>query len=366
MTLSIRSGGKEFSNWDAATVERGIETAASSFSFSATTIGGQIIPIREGSEVEVLADGVKILTGWVDKYLVGYDGDDHIINIIGRSLTSDLIDCSVPFSKEFETIDILAFFNVVSQKFGIETIENDNLFTDKEIKLSKFLIKAIVAPEIGQTAFEFLESYARYFQILMTDNEIGNLVITRASTELSKNALINVIGDKNNNIKRANRETDLSNLYGKYITQLTGYPINFNKYKKGVGSQWEVNKLLEEVGKAIDDEIRSERIYDFYPEENIESSSLVDRAKWEMGIRRARSFSYSATVQGHTVSGVPWRDNLLYPIRDDFANINGEYLCKKVIYDYSIDNGSETILVFTNKNAYTLQAELDKIILNET
>ncbi len=350
MTLSIRLNGVDFEGFTEAEVVRDLETAASTFSFSTTSSNQQFIPIREGDAVEITADeNFKILTGFVDGYGINYDSERHTIIVNGRSKTEDLIDSTVGALKEFDEINLVRLCEIVSKDFGILVINkagNIKNFTD------------FSSAETGQLAFDFLESFARKRQVLLTDDENGNLVLTRASTVLSPNSLVNLLNSEINNIKRGSRRVNIANLFNEYIAQSQQNPFNASEFETA-------EELSDQVGITKDNEIRDTRRFEFYAEETTESLTLKDRAKWEMSLRRARAFNYNCTVQGHSINNTVWIPNLLHQIDDDFAQLHGQFLCNKVTYRYSLPpNGSETDLNFTLKNAYTLESDKDKLILS--
>lgn len=360
MSLGIILDGVEYTGFTKAIVTRNIEDVASTFKFTATSSEDKLIPIREGDKVIIVADEKhKILTGYIDEYNINYNDKKHETTINGRSLTLDIVDSTVKATDTFENVGFVTLCKENVSEFGIKVINQAPLFRDFE---------DIDSPETGQKIFGFLESFARKRQVLLTDNEDGDLVITRASSEISPNGLINKINGKNNNIKSGSRKIDLSQLFNEYIGVSQLDPINFKELSDDFGVPIDTKKflpkfLVEEVGIAFDDQIRSPRRLEFFTEETTDSFTLQDRAKWELSIRRARAFEYKCVVQGHTMNDIVWKPNILHQIDDDFARVFGQFLLKRLTYNYSLDEGSTTELVFTNKNAYTLQAEKDNIII---
>ncbi len=354
MTLAIQLNGKLYKNFTEVTATSNMEAAASSFIVK-STVGisnarANLSPIRAGDFVEIIADGkFTILTGYVDEEGIEYDAKTHTVTAKGRSKTQDLIDSTVGAIKEYENANLLDIAKEVAADFGIEVVSeagNIKPFPD------------IASAQVGQTGFKFLELLARKRQVLLTDDSLGRLVLTRASTELSLNSLKNIVGNLDNNIKKGSRSTNIANLFNEYIAQSQGNPIDASEFQTP-------QDLSEAAGFAIDQEIRDVRRFEFYTEETTESFTLKDRAAWELSIRRARNFAYNCTVQGHSFNELLWKPNILHQIDDEFAAIFGQYLCKMVVYKYSLE-GSTTELTFATKNAYTLQAERDKIITSKT
>jgi prophage tail gpP-like protein len=352
MTLSIRLNGENYSNFTTAEVTRDMETACSKFSFGATVglsqFRSNFIPIRANDEVEIVVDDqFKIITGFVDEEGVEYDQESHTIPIKGRSKTQDVVDCTVGPLKEFEKITVFDICKLVASDFNIDVID--------QIGDTKPLLD-IAGAEVGQTAFKFIESLARKRQVLITDDGEGRLVLIRASQNVSPNNLQNKIDGINNNIKSASRSANFANLFHEYIAQSQLSPINVSDFETP-------QDLAEEAGFAIDPEVRGTRRLEFYTEETTESFTLEDRAKWELSVRRARNFTYRATVQGHSFNGFLWEPNILHQIDDDFAGVYGKYLLKKVVYKYDLQNGAICDLFFTNRNSFTLDATKDRILI---
>jgi prophage tail gpP-like protein len=352
MTLAIRKDGVDFGNFVSIEVGLNLETVASSFSFNATASEDELLPILESDYIEIIADdSFTILTGTVDKYSVNYNKDSHNIVVTGRSLLSDLVDSTVVGFQEYDKINFVQLCqNVIDDlKIDVKVINNAGVIKDFE---------SVAAAETGQTAFEFLEPFARKRQVLLTTNGAADLVITRGSNILSNNSLQHLIDDNSNNINSATKEINIAPLYNKYIAQGNMNPIDFSEFNS-------VQDLVDQVGIAIDSEIREQKVYEFFVEQTSDADTLQKRAEWELSLRRARSFVYNCTLQGHSANGEVWKPNVLHHINDDFANINDILLCNKVIFKYDLKKGSTTELQFAQKNAYTLQAEKDKITQSE-
>ncbi len=355
MSLSIRLEGFEYTGFKNAQVVRGIEMAASTFSFTATAQPGDVLPVKEGDLVEIIADNKYVLlTGWIDTYSIKYDSRSHAINIKGRSLTQDLIDSTVPPIKGWENLSLFQIAKKIADNFNVGVVDAAD---QNEIFI------AVFGGELGQSALEFIEQFARQRQVLLTDDTAGNLVLMKPSTDVATNVLNNVIDGKANNIIGAHRSLNLANLFGTYIAQIQGYPIEVSDFDN-------IEELVEFADFATDPAIRPTRIYEFYAEEVININTidqkkiLEERALWEVAIRRARNFKYKVTVQGHSQNDEPWSEDILYEVVDDYAGLSGQYYCNQITYDYSVESGSTTTLNLVSKNSYTLKAVNDIILID--
>lgn len=346
--ILLRLNGNNYTNFDRVAVFRSMETASSAFSFSSSANSNNLFPVKKGNAVQVIVDGVQVTDGYVEKVSVGYSARDHKITITGRDALGDLIDSSVFGTKEFtgniSLVDVarnilngigMTGTKVIDQTGGVRSFDEDD----------------IISAEVGQNAFDFLESYARKRQVLLTTDGFRNLVLARASTTVFSGKLKNVVGAVDNNILDATFDTDDTKRFYKYVAQ-----GQLNPFGLDIGA----DDVSEQNGQAIDGAIRKSRIFEFNAEESQDSFTGADRAKWEANIRRSRSVSYSPRVQGHSVNGDIWKPNVLVEIEDQFADVNATMLLRSLSYEQSIDEGSTSRLDFTYKDAFTLQAEQDE------
>jgi len=362
MTLSIKVNNQVYESFTQAQADRDIEKVASSFSFTATSSKNKQIPITAGDFVEVLADGNTIITGYVDEYSVSYDSKEHVINIKGRSKTSDIVDSTMLGIKQINKIplkklceDVLKdLYDGVVGKYKV----NVNSNTDEEGNAL-----GIYTAGTGTTVFNFLEENARSVGILLSDDEKGNLLLNRPGQEKSSIVLKNKVGGDDNNIKRAVRVSNISNLFYEY----TANSMNvLYKAKESDNIKKEDSTTVSLRGTYFDDEIRKTKKLEFLTEISTQKYTLKERARWERDIRKARGLVYRAVLAGHSQDGTLLKENLLYDIEDDFAGIKRECICKRVIYRYNLDVGSETEMFFTSAKAYSLEAVKDIFVEGES
>lgn len=345
MSLTLRLNGREYENFTEARVERDIERVCSTFSFVATARRANFLPIRDNDEVEILADGQVIMTGVVDNYHPSANPQQHAIQVKGRSRTRNLVDCTF----ESKTSTPVTFANLATSVAG-----NFNIDVVDEVGDNTTFDTGLIA-SIGQKAFEFLEPFARKRQSLLTDDSQGRLVITRGSTESSSYSLKNLYNKPlQNNLLSVDFDKNVSGLYGKYICHSQLNLVDLGGFVAG-------EQAVNQVGEAIDSDVDQLRVYDFYAEEATSVTELEQRAQWELALRRARAFNYSAKVQGHSYNGEVWKHNLLYRVDDDFSQLYGMYLCGNIVYHQSLEEGSTTTLNLKPANAYSLQAIIDKL-----
>lgn len=345
--LSMRVNGLNFVNFQNLSVVRSIDTLVGGFTATATATPDNLFPIVVGDRVEVLADNTLVLTGYTEQLSVRHSVDTHLITISGRGLLCDLIDSTVGTNKEFTGVQSL---NNITRK----VLDDINLSTIKIVNnagtIKDFEDAEITSADVGQPCYDFLQSFAWKRQVFLTSDSKGNLVFDRGANTKSGLTLLHKVGGNQNTIISAELNIDNSLRFNKYTVRSQ---LNPTFQELGITP----SDISDQVASVTDSKIRSSRLLEFSAEESSDTETALERATWESNIRRSQAFNYSCVVQGHTVNNTPWEPNKLVNIVDDFCNVNGEFFLKTVDMQYDLDRGSITVLTFTTKDAYQLEAE---------
>ncbi|MCW8930006.1 MAG: hypothetical protein OQL19_07205 [Gammaproteobacteria bacterium] len=353
MTIELQVNGKQYSQFKSAEVTIRIDALSNTFNFQATASKGLPLPFQGGDECKIIVDNTTVLTGSIEIVEVDYSSGSHSIALSGRDKTGDLLD---------STLDSISDINApITLKKLIEkiisTLGLDIQVIDTVNPASFNKAEDIASPEPGQSAFSFIEQYARKRQVLLTSNANGDIVITRASGTKINAFLQNVIGSNSNNIIRGNVSYDTTGRYNKYkfASSLNTTALNFAGFVP-------IKNVVSQKGIYTDAAIRAGRQLVLVSEDAFSDKQNADRAKWEANIRKARGRVYSVTVEGFTNQiNELWDINTAVLVVDDFAGINAYMLINSVTYSYSLDEGSITTLGLVNENAYTLTLSEPKV-----
>lgn len=347
MSLTLKLNGAEYINFMSAKVARSVDVLTGAFSFVSSADKNNLFPVRVGDTIEVLADGVLVLTGYVEGLQVHYNVNSHAITVNGRGVLADLIDSSLKGSKEFTgSVTLASIARTILDDLGLTSVD----IVNNAGTISSFSDTDITSADIGQPAFEFLELFARKRQVLLNEDAEGNLVLARGGAGSAPAKILNQVSSNDNNVVQANFGLDYKNRYNQYLVRSQLNPL----YQELGITPGDVS---DQRGSAQDAEIRGTRFFEMNAEESQDSGSAGERALWEANIRKARSFNYNVQLYGHTIDGRVWEPNTLVKVQDDFCNINAEILIKSVELVYSTDNGSITNLVCAPKDAYQLEIE---------
>lgn len=351
ITLAIK--GIPYETYEQISIGKSMDKLSGEFTFQLVNTSEQPFPFKVDDICEVQVYGKSWIKGRVETIAGSGNAASHTVTVAGRSKFSDIIDSTIGGNIEFKSpISLEDVIKQTLNKMGITGFGVIN----KVSGLQSFTGGELISAETGKTAFEFLESYARKRQVLLSSDNTDNIVLTRSSTTLQKTPLVNSTTRNTNNIESFTYNYDITKRFNKYILRSQGNPATQNDETINF-------TLMSGTGlsaTSIDSEIHTNRIFNKKSEQSTDNSGLKKRADWESNIRRARSFTYSAVVQGFkNALGDLWDTNVLVQVIDDFAGINSTLLINSVQFDSSV-SGELTTLTMVRPDAYTLALDEDK------
>ena len=97
-TIRLVIGGYDLSGWDEATIDNSIDTPADSFSVTLFNPAYDQLPtnVAAGQKAQLYYDNQLVLTGIVDRLSEAITRHGRGLQISGRDMVGQLIDCSVP------------------------------------------------------------------------------------------------------------------------------------------------------------------------------------------------------------------------------------------------------------------------------
>ncbi len=332
MSTEVRVNGNTFNLFTQWDVSDSLDDFSRGCRFTTTEpVNGDSF-VKIGDLVEVYADTVKIVTGYVEKISEAETNNSHTVSYNLRSKTADIIDSSVPDNVK-SIRNVSTFRNLCNQVIsglGLDIQVVDNVgarFNDK-----------LKAGEIGQSAADFLQEYARKVQVFLNSDGDGNILLRQPAGTLQT---ILLEGRPNANIIEAKVDLDYSKRYNKYIVRSTGTLAGRRR-----------NAPLTAVGRAFDNEIRSTRTFEKIAESPMSSAECQKAAAEEANIRRTRSFRYTAKIAGYSANGELWEVGKFVKVVDETRGVQGTYVIKDIQYAYS-EAGEFTTMVLTYSDAYT-------------
>lgn len=350
--MRIEINGDLYEGFVSASMVSRLDALSKTFSFGATSEEAKPFPFQGGEACKVLVDGELALTGFIE--LVNVDGDQetHELALQGRGKTGDLLDSSLGNKENADLSDIQP---PITLKRAIERVIahlGTSLLVVDEAGPDPFNeAEDLASPEPGQNAFEFIEALARKRQVLLSENELGNIVIVSTPGAEVGAYLQHRVKDNTNNVTSYSVSYDTTGRFNAYrsVNQLNTVPLS-------LAGTTETSAVVDQTSPVVRDRrIRAGRQHVLVAESMYSAAEGEKRAQWERNVRKARGNAYSATVHGYrNQAGELWKVNDLVPVMDEYAGIEATMLVNMVTFALDEEVGRTTTLGLVDKNAYSL------------
>jgi prophage tail gpP-like protein len=314
--VTIDIAGRNFDGFTQAAVNRSMETLSNTFTITAVSSQNVPFPIKMGSACVIRVLGKPVITGFVEKIDVKYDGGSHEITISGRDRTCDVVDSTL--GANIVMSNPFTLKQLISKVLDILGIDNIDIIDKTEVLPLSSTVQFkenVGAIDFGASAFDFLEKYAKKRQVLLTTDGAGNIVITRSATKIINTALT-----LNQNtqalITEGNVSYDNSKRFHLYHAKSQSSQSSPFSSDKTVTPQQSTNTNSQ----ANDNDIRKTRTYYFKPDNASSQEEINDGVKWEANFRRSQSLKYKVTVpyfQPLEDKGTIWEPNTLINVNDE-------------------------------------------------
>ncbi len=335
--IELKVDGMIHSGWLEMHVTRGIDRFSGAFQLKMTERHfGQPEKesIQTGSPCELLLDGTTIITGYVDTTEYVIDTERHEINVIGRDKAGDLVDCSaiLPSATRFGDVkgqSLPKLAKLLCDPFSIKVIDTVGL-TDPVENIH-------ITP--GDTVFDVLTEAARKVGVFIMSDGLGQIVISRAGTEVNPTPLIlggNILSAdyKKNNVER----------FSTYFS-LSQTPAN---------DFWNGEQATSQESKALDKYIGRYRPKVAVVDHVGDRKTLSDQVQWRRNRCRGRSRTLRVKVAGWSSDGRLWQPNELVKTEISGWGLNMYLLVVSVKQSISIGDGTITELELVPPAAYEL------------
>jgi len=355
--LTLAVNGTHLTGFTHAQAGKTMTSLSGTYLFQATgTEKLDNFPVKPFDEIEVFADNIKLLTGFVEKLQVNYAKDTYTVIVSGRELTADIIDSrlSATFTKT-NSVTLLDFINNVFKAVGLtrytvlDTSNNEEPFfaTDQQIGGT------------GESVYDFIKTYSLKKSTVLLTDENGNVVIANSGANRNGYNLLNIVGGQNN-IYKASVTYDTTGLFNIYEYRTFA---NFNDVDdRGKSLEQQTNV----IAIATDDNIRTGRRYVDIDADSYTQDKLQDRALWRLNSQIANSRKYTVILNGHSFIVNNQRTlikiNELIKVRDEIAGVDEVMLVESTNYTMN-ENGNLLALTLVQKDTYSLLAE-DVILSN--
>jgi len=291
--LGLTIKGARFEGWESVSIKRSIDTLCGKFTVTLTdrwTPQSKAWQIREQDNVLIEIGNTPVLTGRVDAVNANIGPSGHSLELEGRDLTADLVDCSVIQAPgTWNNVKFFNFVNALAGPFGINVAINTDISNDK----FNFSIDS------GVKIYEVLQNLAQKEGVLLQTDPYGNLSVENNEAARADTGL--AMGD---NIKSASCSFDTRDRFSRYLVRGQDAGTGKAQWKKTAG---------QIQGEALDPGITRSRPLLIQAETNATIKTAERRAQWEKTTRKARALGVTVIVEGwqQTDSDQLWAVNKL-------------------------------------------------------
>lgn len=277
--------------------------------------------------VEILIHNETVLKGIIEQVSC-----NEALELSGRELTGDLIDCEIETKNQFNNITLSELIRALIKPYGIKLrSESAELFKSFRI-------------ESNETAFKAIKRACSMKGVHVYSDGLGHLKLgnpgKKKSGELSDG----------NNLLTKSVSLDNSRRFHSYTVM--GKSVV-------TGSGWDKKKTRIK-GTATDAGIRKSRKKIIQASGDMNQSQADKLAAWEAASRRAKALKVSASVQGWKTSDKLWTPGETSRVKIPDYAIDQDLLIKSVSFEFGSDSGSVTSLELIPADALTPKPVISK------
>lgn len=355
--VELLIGDVQHKGWASLSVTRSMDQAASLFELEAVERwrdGADPFATLPFARAELRLGGDTVLTGHVDRVVAGLSAERPALELIGRSLTADLVDCTPELSgTEFRRATMPAIARALATPFGIEVVEEVDC--GGPIALERL--------DRGDTAWEVIERLCRLRGVLACDDARGRLVLTRAGQARASGRLV-----QGENVLDASAELNGAKRFSRYIVigqQASaaandiggdGDPDDDDPEERpGAGPATAI------LGIAEDPDVPRYRPRVLRADSNAGGAEARALAVWAATTARAKSLRVRVRVPGWRQPDESlWQVNQLVEVALPRLHVEAELLVMTVTYGLSLREGRTTQMVLVPPETLTPEPLAEK------
>lgn len=325
--IVVKAGGQAFEGWLQSEVERSIEAISGTFNIPVALNPGAPPAIKRQDEVEIWIGSTKVITGYVLAAEPFYSRGDCGMRIVGRDRTGDLVHASaVHKGGQWRGAKLDRIARDLAERYGIQVVlDGDQGSPIKDFKLYH-----------GETVVDALSRAARLRGLLVTRDNSGRLLLTKAGKKRFAGAIVR----GHNVISMDGIGTD-ERRHSEYIVY--GQSNCTDDFESARGLK----------ASAKDAEIKRFMPLVINADGNTTQAELQELVNHTVRVRRGHSYGFRYVVEGWTFNGEAWPVNERVPIYDDIAGLDGaEWLIVSAKQTCDLREGDVTELTVRPVEAY--------------
>jgi prophage tail gpP-like protein len=348
--VAIVIGGRRIAGWQSVSISRSAEACPNNFAFTMTeefsSDPGTVLAVPGEGVCQVFIGDDLVITGYVDRYGVITRPGGHEVQIAGRGLCEDLVDCSIdlldPKSAVVNgSVSSSSAIDLASKLCAAFKIKTRLAVIDRGRPIPNFQVAA------GETPYEVIERVCRYAAYLIYEDEIGTLVLDRVGTLKMASGFTEGqnIEAAASNISVDGRYSDYCVIWGTVSQAYEGAGVD-PTLKRATAVDLAVKNTLKRYRPRI---IVSAQTSDY-------AEFGQNLANWELARRRGRSQAVQLTCdRWRDLAGKLWQPNYLAPLHmPNHKLVNAEWIIGNVTFRKD-GGGTHADLTLMPREAFSVE-----------
>ena len=325
--ITVTVGGQLYRGWLQSTVTRDLETIAGTFSIPVALVPGVWPAINRQDEVQVHIGQTLVLSGYVLAAEPFYTRTECGLRVQGRDRTGDLVHCTALHQGgQWRNVGLERIARDLLAPYGLGlAVEADLGGPIADFKLGH-----------GEPVKDALSRAARLRGVLVSSDEKGRVLLTKAGTQRFAGAII-----RGQNVIEAHGVGSDEYRHSQYIVYGQHSVVADFDDARGPKAQ------------ATDPDIKRYMPLVINADGNTTLAELQRLAEHTMRVRRGHSLGFRYVVEGWTWKGQAWPVNQRVAIYDDVMGLDGQdWLITSVTHRCDRREGDVTELVVRPVEAY--------------
>ena len=325
----VKAGGNDYDGWERVTVSASIKEAARQFALE-TTEGSPLFEqawsFPPGTPIQIEANGVLMVDGYVNRYAPRISAIDHRITITGRSKAQDFVDCAAVYEPGYWVNKTPLEIGRDLDKFGVGITADVPLEPIPYFQIYQ-----------GETAFEALERAIRHQGVTAMGEPAGIRLTNAKAAKRHSSGLI-----EGYNIRTAHATLSDDERYSEHTV-------------KGQGRHGKGEQSLRVKERWRDTGVKRYRPRIIILEGDTDPKRALKRAEVEANRSQGLSVRAEIVTQGwRDDAGTVWTPNYLVHVYSPTLKIDGDMLIERVEFEQQgTENvGSLAKLSLVNEKAY--------------
>jgi prophage tail gpP-like protein len=317
--VEIKFDGKRYGYWQQVEIHESVDDLCSSVNLAVMSLeqGLGILPLSENTVVEVLVDGKLATTVRIDQIRRKVDANSHTINIEGRSLGREFVDCQ--YSSTLKNLKLEEIIKRLCSEFKVPL---------------KVMAQTVIVPNFSmqcESPSNALINAARAANLLLYPTADGGLVLTEPTNTAPVATLI----------------------YGQHFKSyelVDEYKLRFSEY---VIKGYDHAANTSTKGAVKDDDFHYFRPMHIMADKHGQNVGGCDRrAQLERNRRKARAHRIDLEVQGWQHAGGLWAINTQVRVIIPPEGIDAVFLIGERAFTLDSNGGSVTHLQVMSREAF--------------